>query len=115
MNIMKTLKIVTVASMLLFVGNLSAREPKKDNGGTKPLSKQIAYMLKGSAIPVKDKDLKAKIVFTLNQDQEIVVLAIHSESPELATLIKRKLTDKKMVVSNWVDGKKYMVPVRVTT
>ncbi len=110
---MKALKIVMVAAMLLLVGNLSAREPKKDPGSTKPLSKQIAYILRGSAIPVKDRDLKAKIVFTLNQDHEIVVLAVHSEHPELASLVKRKLTDKRMAVSNWVAGKKYMVPLRV--
>jgi hypothetical protein len=53
MNIMKTLKMATVAAMLLLVGNVSAREPRKE------------------------------------------------------------LTDKRIAVSNWVAGKKYMVPLRV--
>lgn len=68
---MKTIKIVSVATMLLFVGNLSARESKKERVITKTLSAQISHFLRGTSFPVKDKELKAKVVFTLNEERRL--------------------------------------------
>jgi hypothetical protein len=99
--------------MLLFAGNLSAREPKIERAITKNLSEQIAQYLRGIAIPVKETEKKAKIVFTLNGEKEMIVLAVHTVHPELAPLIKRQLNRKRLSVPNHIDGKNYIVPVKV--
>ena len=100
------------AVMLLSLSNLQAGETLKPKPA-KSLSYQIKDLIGHDAIKVDDADLKGRILFTLNKDREILVLAVEADTEQMEDFIKFRLNHKKVDVSNWKAGKKYMVPVLV--
>jgi len=102
------------AVLLLSLSNLQAGETVKPKPA-KSLSYQIKDLIGHDAIKVGEQDLKGKILFTLNKDREIVVLAVEADTEQMEHFIKMKLNYKKVDVSNWKEGKKYILPVLVTS
>ncbi|MBT8183835.1 MAG: hypothetical protein KJN76_03270 [Eudoraea sp.] len=111
---MKKLSYIMAAVLLLSLSNLHAGEMVKPKPA-KSLSYQIKDLIGHDAIEVADKDLKGKILFTLNKDREIVVLAVEADTEQMENFIKSRLNYKKVDVSNWEEGKKYVVPILVTS
>ena len=111
---MTKLSYILAAVVMLSLSNLKAGESVKPKPA-KSLSYQIKDLIGHDAIKVSDQDLKGKILFTLNKDREIVVLAVEADTEQMKDFIKIKLNYKKVDVSNWKEGKKYMVPILVTS
>jgi len=101
------------AVMLLSVGTLfaSADKPKNPN---KNLSAQIGDLLDDNSFIVDYNDLTAKVKFTLNRDQEIVVLSVETDSRILEKFVKNRLNYQKVQLQEYREGKTYTVPVRIT-
>ena len=101
------------AVLLLSLSGLRASEELKPKPG-KSLSYQIKNLIGHDVIKVQDQDLKGKILFIINKDQEIVVLSVEADTREMETYIKGSLNYKKVAIGKWVEGKKYLVPILVT-
>ena len=111
---MRKLSYLLAAVLVLSFSNLRAGESIKPKPA-KSLSYQIKDLIGHDAIKVENSDLKGKILFTLNKEREIVVLDVEADTEQMEDFIKSRLNYKKVDVSNWKEGKKYVVPVLVTS
>ncbi|MAU72180.1 MAG: hypothetical protein CML04_08800 [Pseudozobellia sp.] len=109
---MRKISLVLVSAMLLTFGNVLANdsEPKS---GSNSLSKQISEILSENTLTSNEVDMTAQVRFTLNKEQEIVVLSVDSEDANLENFVKAKLNYKKVNMASFVEGKLYTVAVRV--
>ena len=109
---MKTVKMLFLVLAITFTSVLSANtnpiksEPNK-------LTNEIATLLKNPQFVV-DEDLVANVTFTLNKDQEIVVLDVDTQSSELESYIKSRLNYTKLGVELDSKIRTFEVPVRIT-
>ena len=110
---MRKFSYILAAVMLLSLGHLRAGELEKPKPG-KSLTHQIKELIGHDAIEVQNSDLKGKILFTINEDREIVVLSVQADTEEMEVMIKNRLNYKKVTIPTWEEGKKYVVPVLVT-
>ena len=108
---MKKISLVVVASMLLVSGNLFANDPIP-NDPTQSLNSQIANILEHNNFAL-DKDITAKVEFTVNQDQEIVILDVETKHAILKRFLKNRLNHRKIKLEGVEEGAKYVVPVRL--
>ena len=109
---MRKFSLLFVAA-LLSAGTLfaNADKPKKPNNN---LAEQIEELLDNNNFIVDYNDLTAKVKFTVNTDQEIVVLSVDSESELLEQFVKSRLNYQKVQLQEYREGKTYTVPVRIT-
>jgi len=57
--------------------------------------------------------LQAEVVFTLNDQSEIVIVSVNCENEILDGYIKRKLNYKKVQVSALDEGEIYRMPLKI--
>ncbi len=111
---MRKLSVVMVAAMLLSTGSILASDPVKPRP-EKSLSHQVWKLLKDNRIEVsEDEDLEAKILLTLNADNEIVVISVESVDKKLERFVKARLNYKKVDFTPLEKGKRYIIPLRIT-
>ena len=60
-----------------------------------------------------EDELTANVLFTLNEDREIVVLSVTTNSEVIAQFVKSKLNYQKVSLENYREGRMYTVPVRL--
>jgi len=60
-----------------------------------------------------DKDLIARVVFTLNKKNEIVVLYVLTDNRDVDHYIKQKLNYKKININVTQDGLIYHLPIKL--
>ncbi|MFI1770791.1 hypothetical protein [Thalassobellus citreus] len=111
---MKTIKLllltaILVCSNMIFANNPVNPETKKTNETS--ISKEIVKLLSNNYFLV-EKETVAKVVFTINNENEIVVLSVDSGSEEVEDFIKGKLNYYKVTFKEVKPGKKYLLPVR---
>ncbi|ADV47675.1 hypothetical protein I2486_01345 [Cellulophaga sp. E16_2] len=109
---MKKLSLVFVSALLLFTGSVLANDVKKSEKPSENLSTQIATLLSNSNLVIED-ELTANVLFTLNEDREIVVLSVTTNSEVIAQFVKSKLNYQKVSLENYREGRMYTVPVRL--
>lgn len=109
---MRKLSLVFVAAMLLVTGNIFANNVAKDNP-KKDLSIQIGALLENTSFTNDDVDLTAQVRFTLNNQGEIVVLSVDTEDKRLESFVKARLNYKKVEISNFKEGEKFTIPIRI--
>ncbi len=112
-TIMRKFSLVLVAAALFISGNLFAN----DSNNTDPqrsLKTQIQELLKVNKLVVEDyEELTAKVLFTVNSEEEIVVISVETDDSDLESFIKSKLNYKKVELSEFVEGRMYRMPLRV--
>ncbi len=108
MNTIKT----TVLAMALAIGsityaNTEARVPSKPTSISKAISKLLdKHNLKLNA------EVDARVTFTVNNNNEIVVVNVDSKNESLVSYVKARLNYKKLDVAA-VSGKMYFLPIKV--
>lgn len=105
-----SLKLVAVA--LLFTGSIYATGTK----GTDPakmLKNQVVGILTGYHLKKSEKELVAKVTFTVNKQNEIVVLSVYSNSEKFETFVKQNLNYREVKSEGVVEGRRYTIPVRI--
>lgn len=109
---MRKINLTFVALMLLFTGSVFGQNSDKRNQG-KELEYQIGEILDGY-YKRPDRDMIAKILFTVNIEHEIVVLDVETENRDFEEFIKNKLNYKE-VKSDAIlrEGDKFVVQVRL--
>ncbi|MEM9362808.1 MAG: hypothetical protein AAGA43_09240 [Bacteroidota bacterium] len=111
---MRKLSLATALAVTVVSGSVWAAPPKK-KVETKTLSEQIHEILAANSIYVKNKDLTARVLFTLNEDSRIMVLAVKSDYWDVKGFLNRRLDKKKVNISDFEVGKQYVVDVRLTS
>jgi len=109
---MKTFKTILLIVAITFSSVLSAStEPTTTEINS--MTKEIKKLLKSPSFKI-EQDIKALVTITFNQDKEIVVLHIDSESMELEDFIKTRLNYNKF--SNYLvpEHRTFVVPIRLT-
>jgi hypothetical protein len=111
---MRKLSYVIVAAMLLSSGSILATSTELVEPTTS-ISVQIYEMLSDNSFSEGEYNSTAQVRFTLNNEGQIVVLSIDTESEDLERFVKIRLNYKKIEISNVEEGKLYTVPVRITS
>lgn len=111
-KVMRKISLVLAVAMLLSTGSVLANDLKPKNK-VKSLSSQISEMLSENSFTTNDTDLRAQVRFTLNNEQEIVVLSIDADDEILEDFVKAKLNYKKVDLKEYQEGKLYTVGVRI--
>ncbi len=111
---MKKLSVILLGAAFLMAGTISATTINNVDPVKKvTLAKQIGKLLKDNSFIVASQDLKGEVLFTLNENREIVVLSIDTKDSDLASFVKAKLNYKKVNVAEYKEGRTYTVPVRI--
>lgn len=111
---MRKQSLVLVAAMLLSSASIFANNAA-DNDPTNSLSAQISELLDDNSFTVEDTDLRAQVRFTLNNEDEIVILSVDTESDKFESFVKGKLNYHAVQASDVEEGKLYTVSVRLTS
>lgn len=111
---MRKLSYVIVAAMLLSTGSILANTTDllEPNQG---ISEQIYKMLSDNSFSEGECNSTAQVRFTLNDEGEIVVLSVETDSENLERFVKNRLNYKKIEISNVEEGKLFTVPVRIVS
>ena len=98
--------------MFLSTVAIFANAPKKSEP-TKNLSSQIGSLLQDNQFTIDDANLTANVLFTVNKNNEIVVISVDTENAVLESFVKGRLNYQKVEVAQNREGKMYTVPVRI--
>jgi len=109
---MKKFSVVLIAAMLLSVGHVFAKEVTKVDP-SKSLSMQISQLLNGSTFIQNEVEQFAQVRFTLNNEHEIVVLSVESDSKFLEGFIKQRLNYQEVELDTYKEGQLYTISVRI--
>lgn len=114
---MRKVSLMLVAALLLSTGSIFANDSKKGEEPSKAqnLSEQIGDFLYNNDFDEKYKGHTAQVLFMLNDDKEIIVLSVETDKEDLEGFIKNRLNYKQVDFSNYEEGKKYTVSVRVAS
>lgn len=112
---MKTLKSFTLVALFLFASTFSGFANNTEPNNTNNALRAKIVTLIGDKIPVefKTKTIKAALSFIINNNNEVVVIAVDSSNKNLDSYIKTKLNYKKIAVSGAKKGEVYTLPLRV--
>ena len=111
-QVMRKFSLVLVAAMLLSAGNVFANNVD-DADPAKSLSEQISQLLKRNSFEPDAVEMTAQVRFTLNQQQQIVVLSVDTENAELESFVKQRLNYRGVAFAGFEEGKLYTIPVRI--
>ena len=109
---MKTLKIC-LAIALFSISSLTFANTDNPLNIKKDLHTELAKLI-GDNVPFQiTEDILAEIDFTVNQNNEIVVIAVSSKNKNFDKYIKYKLNYKKVNVKGVKKGTFYQLPVKI--
>jgi len=112
-TIMRKFSLVLVAAALFISGNSFAND-LDNTDPQKSLKTQIQELLKVNKLVVEDsEELTAKVLFTINSEDEIVVISVETDDSYLESFVKGKLNYKKVELNEFVEGRMYRMPIRV--
>ena len=110
---MKNLKLFIAAFALVFAVQVSANNEEPIRA-TAQLQSELIELL-GSEVPfqLEEGELTAEVLFTVNQNGEVIILEIISENAAAEKHIKRRINYKKVSHRAEKKGEIYMMPVRI--
>ena len=109
---MKSLKLFVLA-LALFTINVSAANlnPIKP---TDELRVEIVDLIGSNYMAEMEVDqYAAEVLFTVNNDRELIVLSVDTENTQLESYLKRKLNYKKVNHRPGKHGEIYLLPVKM--
>ena len=109
---MKNLKLVALV-LAICISSISFAAPTETADPKSELREQIIDLLGDTNVAFSDNALEAKVVFTLNDQSEIVIVSVNCENEILDGFIKRKLNYKKVQVSALDEGEIYRMPLKI--
>ncbi len=112
-TIMRKFSLVLVAAALFISGNLFANN-SDNTDPQRSLATQIHELLKVNKLVVDNsEELTAKVLFTVNSEQEIVVISVETDDSDLESFVKSKLNYKRVELNEFAEGRMYRMPLRV--
>lgn len=112
MKLLKTgLLVVAFAfSSVLFASTNSEDKRAKSVEATE----EIGKLLKNPGFLVED-DITANVIFTVNKENEMVVLSVDSKNATVESFIKQRLNYENLPVALRNGEKTFKLPVRITS
>lgn len=101
------------AAALLFGLSSTMAAPKPKTTPQTPFVKQIEFLLNQNDISPDEGALKAKVLFTFDAENRIQVLDVESGHEALASFIAKQLDGRKVYVDKALEGKRYVLPLRI--
>lgn len=113
---MKKFKVLLFVAVLAVSNLVSANtDPKIGNNiGGETITSEIGDLLKNPSFEVEGETI-ALVTFTLNKNNEVVVLYVDTENEVMANYIKGRLNYKSLSVAKAGGLKTFNVPVRFTS
>ncbi len=109
---MKNLKFAVLV-MALFLGSqvfAGNSDPNSDN--SKAIATEIDHLLKDHEFKL-DQDLLVNVSFTVNKENELVVLSVDTKNYGVKQFIMKRLNYKKLNSEFHESMPEYIVPVRI--
>ncbi len=109
---MKKISVFLLATVFA-VGSVLANETEPKTINNAAISAEMTKLLKDPDFKV-DQDVRTLVKFTLNDDNEIVVLSIDSKDEQIRGYIKASLNYKKLATKvNKEDLPEFKLPVMI--
>lgn len=114
---MKNLKTIIAVVAIGFLTIL----PTSANTSTEPVTKEaktilrteIVSLLGNHSYDLSDQTLEAQVSVMLNNQNELVVVSVSSESETVTNYVKSKLNYKKITVNGITKGIVYRIPLKM--
>ena len=107
---MKRLRLLVLALGLIVSGSVLATNPSTLTAKSES-SKEIKKLLKNPEFLV-EKDMEANVLFTLNEENEIIVLSVETDHELVETFVMSRLSFQELD-AQLEQGKQYIVPVKI--
>ncbi len=108
---MKNLKTFALALAIMISTNTFASKDKSGPGKYSN-SHEISMLLEDSSL-ILEKDYIGKVIFSVNEEKQIVLRSVFSKDEFVKDYISEKLTDKVLKGDQWEVGKIYHLPVKL--
>lgn len=105
--------LTTMVTITMFLAQSVQAGNREGNPTPKSISSQIGILLKNNNLGQETIGYTAEVRFTININDEIVVLSVDSKNSEMDSFLKDRLNYQKIQSSNLQEGKLYIVPVRI--
>ena len=102
---------LTLAALVLLGSSTAFAALNAANSETSTTTSEMTKLLKNPSFIV-DHEMEANVLFTVNDENEIVVLSVETESSEVESYVKDRLNNKELK-SDLECGKQYVLPVRI--
>jgi len=97
--------------------------PTSANTNTEPISKEAKTILRAEIVQLlgnhfyefNTKTLEAQVSVMLNNNNELVVLAVKTNNKNVANFVKIKLNYKKVDIKGIKKGTVFRIPLKMTT
>lgn len=109
---MKNLKTFAIASAMLICSSSFAGSNPIFGANKKSASYEVSKLLNGDRL-ILQKDMKGKVIFSLNEKREIVVHSVLCRDEQVLEFIKERLQDQKLLNEKWEVGKTYNLPLQM--
>ncbi len=107
---MRHLKTFAIALAIMISSNTFASLDKPAD--KKSNSYELSKLLEDHSL-ILERDYLGKVVFSINEEREIVVHSILTKEEFVREYISEKLTDKVVTGYQWEVGKVYHLPVKM--
>ncbi|MBC2839943.1 hypothetical protein [Robiginitalea sp. SC105] len=78
-----------------------------------PFAKQIAFLLNQNDFARSMANIEAKVLFTFDAENRIRILDVESSNPGLKAFVAEKLDGRKVFVGQYLEGKRFILPIRI--
>ncbi len=115
---MKKWSVLPVAAALLFATSALATEGEKakKESPKSSICAEIGSLLKDNNLVLNEQDeLNAWVSFMVNDEHEIVVLTVRTDSEVVERFVKAKLNYQSVANTGLLPGSTYEVPIRFTS
>lgn len=109
-------KVINFMVLALFLNTMSVlakvNAPEEDlPQAMKEISVMLNDYFEPSGIEI-EKGTTVKVIFTVNSDNEIVVLDVRTKSKEVKNFVKSKLNSKMLNSGDLITGKQYLFQLK---
>lgn len=108
---MKKFATVLTVALALNAANLFANTTPPED--LKEAMSELSVMFKNNAEIEIEKDSDILVTFTVNEDNELAVLKVHTTDEKTKDFIKSSIHNKKLNKGNLVMGKQYQFFVKM--
>lgn len=116
-QMLNTKKIMKKVTILLAMAVLGMNLSFASNPESKPASQvslEIKELLKAPKLNFKEnQEATALVMFTLNNNNEIVVVDVDSKVDQIESFVKARLNYKKLKTKTLLKGKIYKMPLTI--
>ncbi|SFR50756.1 hypothetical protein SAMN04490243_2411 [Robiginitalea myxolifaciens] len=111
---MRKTSIVLAVALFFGLSATAIAAPTVEENPRTSFLKQIQFLLNQNDISPDAGTLTAKVLFTFDDENRIEVIAVESGHEDLAAFINSQMDGRKVFVDESLQGKRYVLPLRIT-